>query len=436
MFSAKPLQARQGAVQGKSKCGVVGGRVARMTPPRASKLANVEQAPPDPILGISEAFKASTAPEKLNLGVGAYRTEELQPMVLEVVKKAERKMLDKGENKEYLPIEGLATFRAATLELLLGASHPAVAEGRAVALQSLSGTGSLRVGAAFINRFLPGRTVYLSAPTWGNHKAIFADAGVQWKEYRYFNPETVGLDYDGMIEDISSAPDGSIIVLHGCAHNPTGIDPTPEQWRAIAELCEKKEHIPFFDVAYQGFATGDLDADAFAPRLFADMGLEFFCSQSYSKNLGLYAERIGALCAVVSEQEVAGRVLSQMKKIARAIYSNPPVHGARIVAEVIGDAGMFDEWKAEMKGMAGRIETVRGQLRAALEKRKPEKDWSFITSQIGMFSYTGMTPDQVANMTNKWHVYMTKDGRISLAGLSSAKCDYLADAIVDSVNNH
>lgn len=235
------------------------------------------------------------------------------------------------------------------------------------------------------------------------------------------------------MEDIRAAPSGSVIVLHGCAHNPTGIDPTKEQWEQIAALCKDKGHLPFFDVAYQGFATGDLDKDAFAPRLFADHGLEFLVAQSYSKNLGLYGERVGALVAVLNSKEVADRVLSQFKRIARALYSNPPTYGARIAAEVIGDPAMFEEWKAEMRGMAGRIDTVRGKLRAALERRMPERDWSFITSQIGMFSYTGMNEKQVEHMTKVHHVYMTKDGRISLAGLNQAKCDYLADAIVDAL---
>lgn len=393
-------------------------------------------APPDPILGVSEAFKASKDPNKLNLGVGAYRTEELQPYVLEVVKKAEQKMLAAGYNKEYLPIEGLDGFRKATVTLLLGADHPAIKDNRVAVVQALSGTGSLRLGAAFIARWMKGTTVYISNPTWGNHRNIFGDEGVEWKYYRYFDADTVGLDFKGMMEDITAAPDGSIILLHGCAHNPTGIDPTPEQWQQIADLCKAKGHMPFFDVAYQGFATGDLDKDAFAPRLFVKNGLEIMVAQSYSKNLGLYGERVGALNVVLSDANAAKAVLSQLKRLARALWSNPPTHGARIAAEVVGDAGMFEQWKGEMALMAGRIAGVRGELQAALEKRCPDKDWSFITQQIGMFSFTGMTPQQVDNMTNKHAVFMTRDGRISLAGLSSSKVDYLADAMVESIRNH
>lgn len=403
---------------------------------RGSRMQDVPQAPPDPILGVTEAFRKDDSADKLNLGVGAYRTEEGKPMVLRVVRKAEQHMLEKNLNKEYLPIQGLADFCNCTVELLLGNNSKAVQEKRVATVQSLSGTGSLRVGAAFIEKFLPGTTIYLSDPTWGNHKNIFADAGLEWKTYRYFDPKTIGLDFAGMMEDIKSAPDGSVIVLHGCAHNPTGIDPTMEQWTQIADLIEEKGHLPFFDVAYQGFATGDLDKDAAAPRFFEERGIEFMCAQSYSKNLGLYAERVGALNLVLNSSEAATRSLSQLKRIARAIYSNPPVHGASIVAEVMSSPEMFGEWKAEMQEMSGRIMQVRSYLFEELKKRMPQKDWSFVVNQIGMFSFTGLSPAQVENMTNKWHVYMTKDGRISLAGLSISKCGYLADAIVDSFKNH
>ncbi|MCO5574287.1 hypothetical protein L7F22_028069 [Adiantum nelumboides] len=402
----------------------------------ASRFHAVPMAAPDPILGVSEAFKADNSDLKLNLGVGAYRTEDLQPYVLNVVKKAEKLMLEKGDNKEYLPIEGLAAFNKATAELLLGADNPIIKEGRVATVQSLSGTGSLRLAAAFIQRYLPGTKVLLSSPTWGNHKNIFNDAGVPWSEYRYFDPKTVGLDFEGMLADIKDAPRGSIILLHGCAHNPTGIDPTPEQWDVIADVIEEKNHTAFFDVAYQGFASGSLDDDASSVRRFAARGMELFVAQSYSKNLGLYAERIGATNVITTSPELAYRIKSQLKRLARPMYSNPPVHGARIVANVVGDHALFDEWRAEMQLMAGRIKQVRQKLYDELTtKDKSGKDWSFVLKQIGMFSFTGLSKTQSDNMTDKWHVYMTKDGRISLAGLSSAKCGYLADAIIDSYYN-
>ncbi|KAL9264902.1 Aspartate aminotransferase, chloroplastic-like protein [Drosera capensis] len=403
---------------------------------KVSRFEGITMAPPDPILGVSEAFKASTNEKKLNLGVGAYRTEELQPYVLNVVKKAENLILERGENKEYLPIEGLAAFNKVTAELLFGADNPVLKQQRLSTVQGLSGTGSLRLAAALIQRYFPGSKVLISSPTWGNHKNIFNDAGVPWSEYRYYDPKTVGLDFEGMIADIKAAPEGSFILLHGCAHNPTGIDPTPEQWEIIADVIQEKNHIPFFDVAYQGFASGNLDADASSVRLFAARGLELIVAQSYSKNLGLYAERIGAINVLCSSSDTAARVKSQLKRIARPMYSNPPVHGARIVVNVVGNPNLFNEWKEEMEMMAGRIKSVRQKLHDSLTANdKSGKDWSFILKQIGMFSYTGLSKTQSDSMTNKWHVYMTKDGRISLAGLSAAKCEYLADAIIDSFYN-
>ena len=401
-----------------------------------SMFGSVEQAPADPILGVTQAFRADEDPSKLNLGVGAYRDDNLQPVVLSVVRKAEERVLAQKNNKEYLPIDGLAAFNKVSAELMFGADSSLLADGKIVTLQSLSGTGSLRVGAAFINRFFPGASVYIPNPSWGNHKNIFADAGVQVQQYKYFDKDTIGLDFEGMKADLQAAPEGSVVILHACAHNPTGIDPTREQWTEILEICSSKGLLPFFDSAYQGFASGDLITDAFAVRMFADAGLEMLVSQSYAKNLGLYGERVGALHCVAKDADNAKRALSQLKRLARALYSNPPTTGARIVAEVVGDPELFGEWKSEMEGMAGRIKAVRAQLVGCLKELCPERSWDFITDQIGMFSYTGMTQAQVENMTNKHHVYMTKDGRISLAGLSSGKVEFLANAIVDSFNNH
>ncbi|KAI5393754.1 aspartate aminotransferase P2, mitochondrial isoform X2 [Lathyrus oleraceus] len=430
-------------IKGKSKFGINGlrfskssGRISMVATVNVSRFEGIPMAPADPILGVSEAFRADTSDAKLNLGVGAYRTEELQPYVLNVVKKAENLMLERGENKEYLPIEGLAAFNKATAELLLGADNPAIKQQRVATVQGLSGTGSLRLGAAFIERYFPEAKVLISNPTWGNHKNIFNDARVPWSEYRYYDPKTVGLDFEGMLEDIKSAPEGTFVLLHGCAHNPTGIDPTPEQWEKIADVIQQKNHFPFFDVAYQGFASGSLDEDAASVRLFVSRGMEVFVAQSYSKNLGLYAERVGAINVISSSPESAVRVKSQLKRLARPMYSNPPVHGARIVANIVGDPTLFGEWKAEMEMMAGRIKTVRQALYDSISsKDKSGKDWSFILKQIGMFSFTGLNKNQSDNMTNKWHIYMTKDGRISLAGLSLAKSEYLADAIIDSYHN-
>jgi aspartate aminotransferase len=409
--------------------------VAAASAPAAgvSALAGVPQAPPDPVLGITDAFRRDESPDKLNLGVGAYRTEAGAPYVLEVVRAAEAAMLAANENKEYLPIEGLPAFCVATAQLLLGADAPALAERRVATLQALSGTGALAVAAHFLHEYAPGATVYISDPSWPNHKNIFSLAGVPWATYRYWDPAAAGLDVGGLLADLRAAPAGSVVLLHGCAHNPTGCDPTKAQWAQIADVVEERGHLPFFDVAYQGFATGSLEEDSYAPRYFASRGLELLVAQSYSKNLGLYSERVGALSAVCADAERAGKVLSQFKRFARATWSNPPAHGARIVAAVVSDASMFAAWKKEMEAMSGRIMGVRKALRAALERLDASRDWAFVTTQIGMFSYTGLTPVQVENMTAKWHIYMTKDGRISLAGLSLSKCEYVAQAIVDSL---
>ncbi|KAH9296943.1 hypothetical protein KI387_028625, partial [Taxus chinensis] len=377
-----------------------------------SRFEGVAMAPPDPILSVSEAFRADINDLKLNLGIGAYRTEYLQPYVLNaenlMLQKGDNKevfsilvsqllnlMLQKGDDKEYLPIEGLAAFNKVTAEFLLGADNAAIKEGRVATVQSISGSGALRLATDFIQRHFPGEKVLISSPTWGNHESIFDDSGVPWSEYRYYDPITGGLDFKGMLADIKAAPNGSFILLHGCAHNPTGIDPTLEQWEKIADVIQEKKQIAFFDVAYQGFGSGNPDEDAASVRLFVDRGMEIFVAQSYSKNMGLYAERIGAINGVCSSSDTANRVKSQLKRLARPMYSNPPVHGARIVVNVVGNPAMFDEWKSEMALMVGRIKGVRQRLYDYLSaKDKSGKDWSFVLKQIGMFSFTGLNKTQ------------------------------------------
>lgn len=412
------------------------GRLSMTVGVNVSQFEGITMAPPEPVLMVSEAFEADMDEKKINLGVRSYRTDALQPYVFEVVKKAERLVLERGEDKEYLPIEGLAAFTKATAELLFGADNPVIGQQRVATVQGLSGSGSLRLAAALIERYFPGAKVLISSPTWGNHKSILNDARVPWSEYRYYHPKTVGLDFKGMIADIKAAPEGSFVLLHGCAHNPTGIDPTLEQWEEIADVIQEKNQIAFFDVAYQGFASGSLDADAASVRLFAARGMELLVAQSYSKNLGLHSERIGAINVVCSSADATTRVKSQLNRFARAMYSNPPAHGAKIVTTIAGDPALFDEWKAEREMIARRIKNVRRLLCDSLSaKDKSGKDWSFILEHIGPFSFTGLSEAQSENMTKKWHVHMTKDGRISVAGLSSAKCEYLADAILDSYHN-
>ena len=343
--------------------------------------SGVEVVPPDAVFFVKQQYEECTAELKLNLGIGAYRPDKGEPLVLDVVKKAEQavtdKLVDDSFNVEYLPIDGLPQFRAETTKLILGKDSKAIAEGRVACCQSLSGTGALRLAAEFIAVNLgTDRTVYISNPTWGNHKAIFAKAGLPVAEYRYFHAATKGLDFDGMMEDMAKLQPGDIALLHGCAHNPTGVDPTMDQWAQIAALVKEKGAIPFFDCAYQGYASGDLDTDAASVRLFESEGIELMVAQSYSKNFGLYGERIGALSITTNTgPEVAKAIQSQLKMIVRPMYSNPPSNGARIVAHVLSTPELYAEWVAELKGMSSRIIEMRGALRKGLEALKPDMDW-------------------------------------------------------------
>ncbi|OVA20333.1 Aspartate/other aminotransferase [Macleaya cordata] len=396
-----------------------------------SVFANVVRAPEDPILGVTVAYNKDPSPIKLNLGVGAYRTEEGKPLVLNVVRKAEQLLVnDRSRVKEYLPITGLADFNKLSAKLIFGAESPAIQENRVATVQCLSGTGSLRVGAEFLGRHYHQRTIYIPQPTWGNHIKVFALGGLSVKYYRYYDPATRGLHFQGLLEDLSAAPSGAIVLLHACAHNPTGVDPTLEQWEQIRKLMRSKALLPFFDSAYQGFASGSLDGDAQPVRMFVADGGECFAAQSYAKNMGLYGERVGALSIVCKTSDVASRVESQLKLVIRPMYSNPPIHGASIVATILKDRELYNEWTIELKAMADRIISMRQQLFDALRTRAGTPgDWSHIIKQIGMFTFTGLNTEQVAFMTKEYHIYMTSDGRISMAGLSSRTVPHLADAI-------
>ncbi|XP_050218888.1 aspartate aminotransferase, cytoplasmic [Mercurialis annua] len=395
-----------------------------------SVFANVVRGPEDPILGVTVAYNKDTNPNKLNLGVGAYRTEEGKPLVLNVVKKAEQMLVnDPSRVKEYIPIVGLADFNKLSAKLIFGADSPAIQEKRVTTVQCLSGTGSLRVGGEFLARHYHQLTIYIPQPTWGNHPKIFTLAGLSVKTYRYYDPATRGLDFQGLLEDLGAAPQGSVVLLHACAHNPTGVDPTIEQWEQIRQLIRSKAFLPFFDSAYQGFASGSLDADAQSVRMFVADGGECLMAQSYAKNMGLYGERVGALSIVCKTADVASRVESQLKLVIRPMYSSPPIHGASIVAAVLKDSDMFNEWTVELKAMADRIISMRQKLFDALTAKGTPGDWSHIIKQIGMFTFTGLNAEQVAFMTKEYHIYMTSDGRISMAGLSSKTVPHLTEAI-------
>ncbi|KAJ2713555.1 aspartate transaminase aat1 [Coemansia spiralis] len=399
-------------------------------PARAmSAWAQVEMGPPDAILGITEAFRRDANPRKMNLGVGAYRTDEGKPYVLNAVKKAEAALLAQGLDKEYLPITGLAKFTAAAAELAYGAESPVL--DRLATTQSISGTGALRIGGAFLARFHSAQpTVYLPAPTWGNHAAVFRDCGLKVASYRYYDPATGGLNLPAMLEDLRALPAGSTVLLHACAHNPTGVDPTPAQWREIQAVVEERQHLAFFDMAYQGFATGDADRDAAALRAFvASAQTPVVLAQSFAKNMGLYGERVGTFSIVGADAAEKDRLLSQIKILVRPMYSNPPIHGARIAAEVLTNAPLRAEWLGEVRLMADRIIGMRAALRARLEDLGSTRPWAHITDQIGMFCYTGLKPEQVDRLARDFHIYLTRDGRVSMAGMSSSNVGYLAESI-------
>jgi aspartate aminotransferase len=333
-------------------------------------------------------------------------------------------------DKEYAPISGNADFARAAADLALGAGNTIVPNGLNATVQAISGTGSLRIGGAFLAKWFPGnKQIYLPAPTWGNHIPLFKDSGLEVKSYKYYDPKTCGFDFSGAIDDIRKIPERSIILLHACAHNPTGVDPKPEQWAELSQVIKQKQLFPYFDMAYQGFASGDFDKDAAALRLFLKDGHQVALAQSFAKNMGLYGERVGAFSLIGESKEEASRVMSQLKIIIRPMYSNPPVHGARIASEILHDQGLRAQWVKEVKGMADRIITMRAELKAGLEKEGSTRNWSHITDQIGMFCFTGMTPQQVEKLMKEYSVYLTKDGRVAIVGLTSKNVGYMAHAM-------
>ncbi|KAF8096067.1 hypothetical protein N665_0318s0018 [Sinapis alba] len=387
----------------------------------SSILSNVLAAPEDPVLSVVFACRDDPSPVKLNLSNGAYRTEEGKTLVLEVVRRAEQQLAnDMSSDKGYLPIDGLADFNKLSAKLILGDDSHAMEDNRVVTIQCLSGTGSLRVGSEFLAKHYQQRVIYVPNPTWGNHPSIFTLAGLSVEYFRYYDPQTRGLDFE---------EPGAIVVLQACAHNPTGIDPTLEQWEQIRQIVRSKGLLPFFDNAYQGFASGNLDSDAQAVRMFVADGGECFIAQSFAKNMGLYGERIGALTIVCTSEDVARKVHSQLLLVVRPMYLSPPMHGASIVTTILKNSDMYKDWTIELKGMAHRIISMRQKLYEALQARGTPGDWSHIIKQIGMFSFTGLTEKQVRWMAKEYHIYMTYDGRISIASLCSKTVPQLADAI-------
>jgi aspartate aminotransferase len=391
--------------------------------------SHVPKGPEDPILGITVAYNKDQSANKINLGVGAYRDDNGKPFVLESVRAAEKIIFENQMDHEYTAIGGIPAFNKHVSKLVFGSDSQPLKDGKIVTVQAISGTGALRIAGAFLGRFYSKATLYLPNPTWANHNPIFADSGLKLATYSYYDPKTCGLNYEGMLEDIKKAPEGSIILLHACAHNPTGVDPNKNQWAGISDVIKEKKHFALFDSAYQGFASGDPEKDAYPIRHFIKQGHQVGVCQSFAKNFGLYGERVGAFNIVCDNPTEVQAVESQLKILIRPMYSNPPIYGARIVSTILSDTELTALWRKEVKLMADRIISMRTKLVEGLAENGSKRDWSHITSQIGMFCYSGLTPEQVDALAAEHHIYMTRNGRISIAGVSSKNVSYLAKAV-------
>jgi len=397
-------------------------------PHSPSLLAAVPMAPKDPILGITELFVADQNPGKVNLGVGVYYDENGKVPLLECVRRAEQQRVQSGAPKPYLPIDGLQAYDQAVQALVFGADAPALKDKRAITVQALGGTGGLKIGADFLRLLSPGAQVWISEPSWENHRALFEGAGFKVGTYPYFDPATRGLRFEPMLAALNGLPAGDIVVLHSCCHNPTGVDLAPEQWQKVLAVVRSRGLVPFLDLAYQGFGDS-IDADAYAARLFAGAASPVFLSSSFSKSLSLYGERVGAFSLVAGSADEAARALSQVKRIVRANYSNPPTHGSDIVARVLTTPELRALWEQELGGMRERIKAMRKALADGIGKRVPGADWSFVLRQNGLFSYTGLTKAQVERLRAEYSIYAIETGRICVAALNAKNIDYVAEAI-------
>ncbi|RZP57586.1 amino acid aminotransferase [Vibrio vulnificus] len=388
----------------------------------------VVAAPADPILGLTEEFKKDPRAEKINLGVGIYKTEQGETPVLATVKKAEAALVETEKTKSYLTIEGTAEYALAVQKLLFGADAELINAQRAKTAQAPGGTGALRVAGEFIKRQLGDVKIWISNPTWANHHGVFRAAGLETVEYAYYNPETKDKDFAAMLADLEKASAGDVVLLHGCCHNPTGIDPTAQEWEALAKLVADKGLLPLFDFAYQGFAKG-VEEDAQGLRTFAKFNKEILVASSFSKNFGLYNERVGAFTLVAESQEIAETAFSQVKAIIRSIYSNPPAHGSSVVTHILNDAALRAEWEAEVAEMRDRIQEMRELFVATLKEEGVAADFSFIERQNGMFSFSGLNKDQVARLKEEFAIYIVGSGRISVAGMTKSNMGPLCKAI-------
>jgi aromatic-amino-acid transaminase len=397
-------------------------------PTAASLFGPIQLAPRDPILGITEGYNADTNPHKVNLGVGVYCDDEGKVPLLECDKRAEREITDNAKPRVYLPIDGLPAYDKAVQALLLGGDSDVIAQGRAVTVQALGGTGGLKIGADFLRKFAPAAKVCISDPSWENHRALFEAAGFSVDVYPYYDPATHGLAFDAMRASLQAMAPGTIVVLHACCHNPTGVDPTSAQWDDILSVVRARGLVPFLDLAYQGFGAGT-EADAVVVRKFAATPGPLFVSNSFSKSFSLYGERVGALTVIAADKDEAARVLSQLKRVVRANYSNPPTFGGQIVALVLGNRELRELWDIELGGMRERIREMRELLVKKLADRAPGQDFDFVRRQRGMFSYSGLTKAQVQRLRDEYSIYAIDTGRICVAALNSKNIDYVADAI-------
>ena len=394
----------------------------------SSILEKIEMAPKDPILGVTEAYVADQNPKKVNLGVGVYTDENGKVPVLQCVRTAEKKLGENATPRNYLPIDGIAAYDRAAQETLFGKDNPVVKDGRIVTVQTLGGTGGLKVGGDFLKRFNPGADIYISDPSWENHRAIFEYAGYTVKTYPYYDAATNGLKFDAMLACFEQLPARAIVLLHACCHNPTGVDLTPAQWEKVIDVVNRRDLVPFLDIAYQGFADG-LEEDAATIRRFTAECSAVFVSSSFSKSLSLYGERVGALSIVTKSKEEAARTLSQLKRVIRTNYSSPPTTGGQAVAMVLTTPELRQQWDQELGQMRERIKVMRKLLVEKIRELRADFDFNFIIEQRGMFSYSGLTKEQVQRLREEYSIYAIDSGRICVAALNTKNIDYVAQAI-------
>ncbi|BEU21161.1 amino acid aminotransferase [Paraburkholderia terrae] len=398
-----------------------------------SLFSAVELAPRDPILGLNEAFNADARATKVNLGVGVYLNEEGKIPLLRAVRDAEKARVEAALPRGYLPIEGIAAYDAAVQKLLLGSDSPLIAAGRVVTAQALGGTGALKIGADFLKRLHPSTKVAISDPSWENHRALFEGAGFEVVNYPYYDGHARGVNFEGMLGALNSYAAGTVVVLHACCHNPTGVDLTVDQWKQIVEVVKVRNLVPFLDIAYQGFGD-NIESDATAVRLFAASELNVFASSSLSKSFSLYGERVGALSIITASKEESARVVSQLKRVIRTNYSNPPTHGGSVVAAVLASAELRATWETELAEMRDRIRAMRNGLVERLEAVGIDRDFSFVNAQRGMFSYTGLKSAQVDRLREEFGIYAVSTGRICVAALNTHNLDVVANAVARVLN--